>query len=86
MYDAFVQTKADSYGLSAETGFLVSNDPLQVAHAEETQALFGDDPFPYGLAANRHTISALLQYIHEQGYTERVLAVEELFVPELLDT
>jgi 4,5-dihydroxyphthalate decarboxylase len=86
VYDAFVQAKADSYGLSRETGFLVSNDPLQVAHTEETQALFGDDPFPYGLATNRHTISALLQYIHEQGYTERVLAVEELFVPELLDT
>jgi 4,5-dihydroxyphthalate decarboxylase len=86
LYDAFVQAKEHSYELSAGTGFLVSNDPLQVAHAEDTRALFGDDPFPYGVAANRHTVSALLQYIHEQGYTERVLAVEEVFVPELLDT
>jgi hypothetical protein len=30
----------------------------------------GGAPFPSGLAANRHTVRALLQYIHEPGYTD----------------
>jgi 4,5-dihydroxyphthalate decarboxylase len=85
-YDAFVAAKERSYAADHHTSHLVSNFPLHVAYMEQTQALFGNDPFPYGVAQNRHTLEALMQYLHEQGFTDRVLTMEELIVPELLDT
>lgn len=38
------------------------------------------DPLPYGLAANRPTIQALIDYAAQQGLTPRRMTVEELFV------
>ncbi len=48
--------------------------------------LLGDDWWPYGIAANRAAIDAVLRYHHEQGLTERRLTIEEVFVPGLLNT
>ncbi|HEY7061232.1 MAG TPA: ABC transporter substrate-binding protein [Chloroflexota bacterium] len=86
LYDAFVTAKEQSYELLRESGFLATEFPLQVSYVEETRALFGDDPFPYGMAANRHTMGALVQYVHEQGMIDRAISLDELFAAELLDT
>ena len=86
LYDAFVEAKRRAYVGLAEGVFLTTSLPLQIAYAEESRATFGDDPFPYGTAANRHTLSAVARYVHEQGMADRVLDVEEIIVPELLDT
>lgn len=48
--------------------------------------LLGDDWWPYGIAANRAAIEAVLRYHHEQGLTKRRFSIEEVFVPGLLDT
>ena len=53
---------------------------------EEDAALLGEDWWPYGVSANRKAIDAALRYQHEQGITKRLLTVEEIFVPELLNT
>ncbi len=53
---------------------------------QEDLALLGDDWWPYGIAANRAAIEAVLRYHHEQGTTPRRFQLEELFVPELLGT
>jgi 4,5-dihydroxyphthalate decarboxylase len=53
---------------------------------EEDMALLGEDWWPYGMAANRKTIDAVLRYHHEQGITDRLFTVEDIFVPELLTT
>lgn len=86
LYDAFVEAKRRAYAGLREGVFLTTSLPLQIAYAEESRALFGDDPFPYGTAANRHTLAAVARYVHEQGMADRALAVEEIVVPELLDT
>jgi len=49
-------------------------------HARE---ILGDDFWPYGIEANRHTLDAFLQYCGEQGLTQRTVAVEELFPREV---
>ena len=56
-------------------------DELRIA-----RGLFGDDPWPYGVAANRRTLDAFLQYAHEQGVCRRRLTSEELFPAEVLET
>ncbi len=53
---------------------------------EENRALLGRDWWPYGLAANRAAIDAVLRYHHEQGLTKRRLTCEDIFVPHLLAT
>jgi 4,5-dihydroxyphthalate decarboxylase len=48
---------------------------------EEQEAIFGGDPWLYGLgAANRKNIETLMQYSHEQGLIGRKMALEELFI------
>jgi 4,5-dihydroxyphthalate decarboxylase len=86
LYDAFAAAKERSYEMTRDAGALVTNLPLQLAYVEETQRLFGDDPFPYGVAKNRHSVEALARYVQEQGYADRALTVEDLFAPELLDS
>jgi 4,5-dihydroxyphthalate decarboxylase len=51
--------------------------------AEEFDASFGTDPFPYGIEKNRVTLEAFCRYAHEQGITPRKLAPEDLFPPEV---
>jgi 4,5-dihydroxyphthalate decarboxylase len=53
--------------------------------AEEAEALFGPDPWPYGVSRNRPTLDAFLGFCAEQGVGARRVAVEELFVPEALE-
>ena len=48
---------------------------------EEEKKIIGEDWYPYGIAQNRQTIEALLQYTHEHGLTDRRVKLEELFAP-----
>lgn len=48
--------------------------------------LLGNDWWPYGVEANRTAVEAILRYHHEQGLTKRRFAIEDIFVPGLLDT
>ena len=50
-----------------------------------TRKIFGPDPFPYGVAANRPMLETIIDYSHEQGLTPKKLALEELFAPSTLD-
>lgn len=62
---------------------MASRVPYPWAHAwmAEAEALFGPDPWPYGVARNRVTLDALLDFCAEQGVGARRVAIEELFVP-----
>ena len=53
-------------------------------YLREIQTEFGDDPFPYGVDPNRHTLQAFVQFCHEQGVIARHLSIEELFAPTTL--
>ncbi|MCZ6610035.1 MAG: hypothetical protein O7A66_08550 [Alphaproteobacteria bacterium] len=53
--------------------------PLMRLYLDDTISIWGDDPWPYGLTKNRAQLNQFLQYAHDQGLTERRLAVDELF-------
>ncbi|MFI6350987.1 ABC transporter substrate-binding protein [Streptomyces sp. NPDC050560] len=59
---------------------------LQDYTAVTTAGFGADGPWPYGVAANRHTLATFLRYAHEQGVLQRALEPEELFWPSTLDT
>ena len=50
-----------------------------------TNEIFGDDPFPYGLKANRAMLETLIDYSYEQGLTAKKMKIEELFAQSTLD-
>lgn len=58
--------------------------PWGPANAQRAQELIGADFWPYGVEPNRRTLEAFIGFAHEQGVCGRRLAVEELFVPEVL--
>lgn len=43
------------------------------------------DPKAYGMKASRQVIETISQYVHEQGLTERRVAVEEMFAASTLE-
>jgi 4,5-dihydroxyphthalate decarboxylase len=50
--------------------------------AEEQAAILGRDPWAYGLtAANRKNLETAMRYTHAQGLTQRLAAIDEVFVP-----
>jgi len=55
--------------------------PWMGSELDEIEQVFGDDPWPYGVEANRKTLEALVRHLHEQGMIERTVTVDELFLP-----
>jgi 4,5-dihydroxyphthalate decarboxylase len=51
----------------------------------KTQELFGSDPYPYGVKANRKMIQTLIDFSHEQGLITKKPAVEDLFAESTRD-
>ena len=83
LYDGFVKAKA----LAREK--LLECIPTALFFGPEfaamTRELIGDDPFPYGIKANRAMLETIAGYSHEQGLTPRKMNVEELFAESTLD-
>ncbi|MPZ76545.1 MAG: hypothetical protein GEU77_08465 [Deltaproteobacteria bacterium] len=50
-----------------------------------TQEMFGNDPYPYGVKANRKMLQTLIDYSQEQGLTSKKMKVEELFAQSTLE-
>ena len=50
-----------------------------------TREMIGDDPFPYGITANKAMLDTIIAFSYEQGLTPRKMTVEELFVQSTLD-
>jgi 4,5-dihydroxyphthalate decarboxylase len=80
LYDAFQRSKELAYEGLAEVGAPRATLPLMDSYWEETKAIFGADPWPYGLEPNRPTLEAWVRYLHQDGLTPRRLPIEELFV------
>jgi 4,5-dihydroxyphthalate decarboxylase len=69
LYGGFVDAKAEA----AET--LLERIPAALFFGSEylamTRDILGDDPFPYGVKANRAMLETIVDFSHEQGLTPR---------------
>ncbi len=81
VYKAFDAAKRAAIPRLAEVGVNHDTLPWLQAEVEETKALMGDDYWPYGVAANRKSLDAMLRYMSDQGLVARPLTIDELFVP-----
>lgn len=86
LLSAFTVAKNRAIARAVDTN--ASRIPLAWANsqAQATYAQFGGDPWPYGIADNRVTLTAFLGMCHEQRVTERLLEPEDLFAVETHET
>ena len=89
IYRGFCDAKAEAADELAR-GMTFNNMAIMIPWLTDRlvrdRELLGTDWWPYGIQSNRAAIDAVLRYHHEQGLTARRLAIDEVFVPYLLDT
>jgi 4,5-dihydroxyphthalate decarboxylase len=81
LYRAFVQAKNWALNRMRFSGTQCYMLPWQFAEVDEINQVFGGDPWPYGIEANRPTLEALVQYMSEQNFIATAIPIEDLFVP-----
>lgn len=81
LFDALVAAKALAAARLRDSNAQRVMLPWMLADLEEVDALFGGDPWRYGLEANRTTLEALVRTMHRQGFISREIPLEELFLP-----
>jgi len=80
LYEALKASRQRALRALRETGALRYMLPWMTADLDEIDEIFGGDPWPDGIDANRKTLEALVTYMHEQHMIARRMPIEELFV------
>jgi 4,5-dihydroxyphthalate decarboxylase len=81
LYDAFNQSKQVGLNKMRNLAALRYMLPWLGDDLDELDTVFGGDPWPYGVDANRTTMATLMQYMVEQGVLKAEIPVDELFLP-----
>jgi 4,5-dihydroxyphthalate decarboxylase len=79
LFNAFEESKQRSLERLLDISISHYPVPWLTDHAEQMQAIFGKDLYPYGIEENRPTLETFLQYAYEQGIARRHAKPEELF-------
>jgi 4,5-dihydroxyphthalate decarboxylase len=79
LFKAFLEAKELAIVDLCDVNALMVTLPFLEAETKETMAAMGADFWKYGVHENMREIEALTTYLHEQGLTDRKVAVEELF-------
>lgn len=81
LYDALSEAKARAVKrLKSRSGTLPFMLPWFKAEVETLTRAFGEDPWPYGIEANRTTLEAFMTYLLEQDMIAAPIPIEDLFV------
>ena len=83
LYKAFVAAKEIAQAKLAES--IPSSLVFGADYLATTREIFGPDPFPYGIRANRKMLQTIVDYSHEQGLTPEKQKIEALFAKSTLD-
>jgi len=83
LYSGFVKAKAHFDARLADaipSGLFFGKEYLAM-----TREIFGGDPYPYGVKANRKMLDTLIDFSHEQGLIATKPKIEELFAESTRD-
>ena len=81
LYKAFVAARDIALANMRRPGAHAYMLPWIDHDVAEIADVFGDDLWPYGVEANRPTLTALVEYMTEQHLIAASPAIEDLFVP-----
>jgi 4,5-dihydroxyphthalate decarboxylase len=79
LYTAFTAAKDRASERMRRVGTLAYMLPWMIDDIEEIDRVFGGDPWPYGVAANRPTLDALVTYLVEQNLIAHAVPIDDLF-------
>jgi 4,5-dihydroxyphthalate decarboxylase len=85
LYKAFSEAKRIALTGLADAPALRYTMPFLLDAMERQHEVFGADPWPYGLAANRPTLDEFAGYLVEQGLVAEAPDMAELFAPSTRD-
>jgi 4,5-dihydroxyphthalate decarboxylase len=86
LYRAFEEAKRRSLARMRDATISRYPFPWVFELAGRAETLFGTDFWPYGIDANRPTLTAFLRFCRDQGVAHRPVEIEELFPPEVRST
>ena len=82
IYNAFAKARRDV--IRARDNALIRHfEPGLIG--DDVKKALATDPMVYGVKANRTVLETITQYVHEQGLTPRLVALEEMFAPSTMD-
>lgn len=81
--EAFEQAKRRSLARLRSTNVAWLPLPWVPHLAAQCTAMSDGDPWPYGVEPNRRTLETFLRYGFEQGVTDRLLTIDDLFPPDI---
>lgn len=81
LFNAFKEAKV-AFLQQLSAGAALSGEAQALA---QRRSLVGEDPLPYGLARNRTTIEAVIQFAQNQKILPRQVSPEEMFASNTLD-
>jgi 4,5-dihydroxyphthalate decarboxylase len=86
LYKMFEEAKRRCLALIAD--YTCSRLPLPFgpSFVGEMLSKYGEDPYPYGVAASAKTLDAFCRFAFDQGVTHRRMTPEDLFARETLAT
>lgn len=86
LFRAFSAAKSLAMQDLEKINFLRVALPWVASHLVETRTILGDNPWPYGVPANRHSLEAMLAYARADGLISGEIGVEALFHSSVLET
>lgn len=84
VYDAYQRSKREAYAWLADINALPISIPWYVPAYEQTQDIFGSDPWTDGLEPNREALETLVRYLNEQRLAMPV-ELDAMFAPNTCD-
>lgn len=85
VFEAYSKAKALDYEFMRRWGWALDSLPWYGQEFNETRALMGENFYPYGVQASRPALKAAFRFAHDQGLTERLLSLEEMFEESTLE-
>ncbi len=79
VFKAFNQAKDHALRELSEVGALKTSLPWLTSEYDDTVAAMGRDFWQYGVPGNRPALEAFLRYHHQQGLSQKLMRVEDLF-------
>jgi 4,5-dihydroxyphthalate decarboxylase len=82
---AFQAAKERCYQRAKQYSVMYAITPWMRLEIEESEQIFGKDPYPYGVDPNLQTLEAATRFSYEQALSKRKIEINELFAKETID-
>ena len=85
IFKAYSTAKSMDYAYMQKLAWAYDSLPWYSQEYEETKNLMGQNHWPYGIEANHKAIQTIFKYSFEQGLSQKVLSIDEVFSKSTLN-